>query len=354
MQTFKMKVRLSSLFLGLFLASCSDTLPDTGDAGETVRYDAGVFVVNEGPFNGTGSITWHDPATGETVQDVFGLENGGAALGQFVQSMTLHNGKGYIVVNGANKIVVVDAGTFKYEGEITGLALPRFFLPVDDNTAYISQWGADGLTGSLAKVNLNTLQITQTIPTGKGPEKMIRKGNLILVANSGGFGLDSTVSVVNFVQGLEFARDVVLNGKNPGALMSDVFQGGRTFVLSRGYFLESSPTGQLSAMFSFSQLPDQSWQAPAYSEDLCRSPQKDALYFTGGGGIYRVLSGGSPEKILDVPAYGLGCHPQNGNLYCADAKDFSSAGEVRIFSPAGALLSSFQTGIAPGEIVFIE
>jgi len=353
------KMTLKYIFFALLsttlLIACGDHLNQAAAPDdEPGRYDTGVLVVNEGAFNGTGTITWHNPATGETVQDVFGLENGGAALGQFVQSLCLHNGKAYIVVNGANKVVVVDAATFKYEGEITNLALPRFFLPIDANTAYVSQWGADGLTGSLARVDLNTLQVTQTIPTGKGPEKMLRRGDLILVANAGGFGLDSTMSVVNMPLGVEQSRELVQNGRNPGALLSDVFDGVRTFVLSRGYFLDSAPSGSLSTLFGINQLPDQSWQTPAYSEDLCRSPQKDALYFTGGGGVYRMQSGGTPEKILDVFAYGLGCHPQNGHLYCADAKDFSAAGEVRIFSPDGVLQGSFAAGIAPGEIVFIE
>jgi hypothetical protein len=344
-----------ALLTSALLTACGDNLYQSAvPDDEPGRYDTGIFIVNEGPFNGTGGITWHNPANGETVQDVFGLENGGAALGQFVQSLCLHEGKAYIVVNGANKVVVVDAATFKYEGEITGLALPRFFLPIDENTAYVSQWGADGLTGSLARVDLNTRQVTQTIPTGAGPEKMLRRGDLIFVANSGGFGVDSTVSVVNMSLGVEQSREVVQNSRNPGALLSDVFDGGRTFALSRGYFLDPAPSGSLSTLFGVNQLPNQSWTAPAYSEDLCRSPQKDALYFAGGGGVYRKKNGGTPEKILGFPAYGLGCHPQNGYLYCADAKDFSAAGEVRVFSPNGVLQGSFPAGIAPGEIVFID
>ncbi|MEZ4893980.1 MAG: hypothetical protein R2778_13315 [Saprospiraceae bacterium] len=34
-----------------------------------------VFLVNEGQFGSTGTITWYDPASGETVQDVYGAEN---------------------------------------------------------------------------------------------------------------------------------------------------------------------------------------------------------------------------------------------------------------------------------------
>ena len=200
-----MKVKqFSMLFLaGLFwLVSCKkDDMPAT-----TGHYTEGVFVVNEGPFGGTGAITWHNPETGETVQDVFGQANNGAVLGAFVQSLTLHNGKAYIVVNGANKIVVVDAVTFVLESVIEGFELPRFFFPLDNERALVSQWGADGLTGSIAAIDLTTKQIISTAPAGKGPEKFFKtSAGAVLVANSGGFGTDSTCSIISISPFQQFA-----------------------------------------------------------------------------------------------------------------------------------------------------
>src|SRR5262249_32198964 len=141
----KMKVRqLSTVSLlvwgAFFFFSCQHDPADCTDrpAG---NYAHGVFVVNEGGFNQSGTISWHDPATGETVADVYGLANCDAQLGQFVQSLAFHNGKGYICVNGANKVIVVDATTFRFLDSIPGLKLPRYFLPLNDDFALISQWG---------------------------------------------------------------------------------------------------------------------------------------------------------------------------------------------------------------------
>ncbi len=109
-----MKVKLfSSLFDCCLVAisacgekelCCDNPQPD---------YPKGIFVVNEGPFGGTGTISWHNPDTGETQDSLFEKANNGAVLGQFVQSLTFFNGKAYIVVNGANRVVVVDAKTFQ-------------------------------------------------------------------------------------------------------------------------------------------------------------------------------------------------------------------------------------------------
>lgn len=347
-----MKVKL--LFF-LFLASvvlftaCSKDNTPSGPG----NYTSGVFVVNEGTFGGTGSITWHNPETGETVQDVFGQANGGAALGEFVQSLTLHNGKGYVVVNGANKVYVVDAVTFTYLDTIGGLALPRFFLPLDDDYGLISQWGADGLSGSVVKVDLKTLALVDTILTGAGPEKMIRQANgLVLVPNSGGFGTDSTVSILNFSATEELDR-LVVPGKNPSSAAVPLFvpnpQGPFTFVHCRGSYLDANPSGWVGAVNSSLGI---GYTLPPYGEDLSVSPDGQTLYIAAGGKLYKLGEMGL-AAWLDQPAYGLSCQPATGNVYCADARDFNSAGEVVIYRPDGTLLSRFPTGIAPGEIVFI-
>lgn len=345
-----MKVKLFSLLLLAGLLSLFSCKKDETPAG-LGHYTQGVFIVNEGPSAGAGSISWHHPETGETVQDVFSKANNGAVLGKFVQSLTLHNGKGYIVVNGANKVYVVDAVTFKFIDTIGGLALPRFMLPLNDDLALFSQWGADGLTGSVAQVDLLTRQVVGTSPTGKGPEKMILDANnFVLVANSGGFGVDSTISQLNFGGTTELTR-ITVPGKNPGSIafapfVSGPFGGPATFVHCKGSFLDANPAGWVGALGEVGNA------IPAYGDDLVAAPDGNWLYFTAGGKIYRIGVGGM-EAWLDQVAYGLGCDPKSGNIYCADAKDFNSAGEVVVYNPAGQRIGAFPVGVAPSEIVFI-
>lgn len=341
-QLISLFLLLSSL-IGFF--SCKKVIVSAGPG----NYTDGVFVVNEGPFGGTGSITWHNPETGETVQDVFAKANGGAVLGQFVQSLTLHKGKGYVVVNGANKVYVVDAVSFEYIDTIGGLFLPRFMLPLDDNTALVSQWGADGLTGSVAIVDLATRQITQTIPTGKGPEKMIRQANgLVVVANSGGFGVDSTVSILNIANLIETNR-LAVPGKNPGSLV-EWASGPVIIAHCRGSFLDANPSGWVGVV---APTPGPGFDIPAYGDDLVTAPDGQTLFFAAGGKIFAFSTAGL-SPAFDQIAYGLGCDPGTGNLYCADAKDFNSQGEVVIYSPNGTRIGAFPTGVAPGELVFIR
>jgi hypothetical protein len=312
------------------------------------NYSQGVFVVNEGPFGGSGSITWHNPATGETVEDVYAAENCGATLGQFVQSLTFHNGRGYIVVNGANKIVMVDANSFQYIGVIEGLALPRFFMPIDDEFAYVSQWGSDGLNGSVAKVSLTTKQVVKTIPVGSGAEKMVLANDLLFVSNAGGYGLDSTVAVVR-VSDDQLLSKYTTTGKNPSSLLLEPGATPQVVYLCKGYYLESSPAGNLNVTNGLGA----GYTLPPYSDDLVRD-DTGQFFFTTNTQVYAGTGAAgnySLAPVFDQNTYGLGIDPIQNLLYCADAKDFSSAGEVVVRRYDGSIVGRFNTGIAPGEIV---
>lgn len=338
---------VSSLVCAMF-SSCGEKEPCCGSV-PAPDYSKGIFVVNEGPFGGTGTISWHNPDSGETRDSLFEKANNGAELGQFVQSLSFHNGKGYIVVNGANRVVVVDAQTFQYLDTIGGLALPRYFLPLDDQTALVSQWGLDGVSGSVAKVDLNTGQILKLIPTGSGPDKMVRVNDIVYVANAGGYGEDASITEITLSND-QSQNLPIPAGKNPSSL---VWYDQHLFYLCKGYFQDTNPEGLLNF------LPNAALglTAPAYSDDLALDPDQGDLYFIGGGNVYKTLAGSlqQPLQLLFFqPAYGLGFDAEQKLLYCADAKDFSSPGEVVVYKTDGTKVGAFRSGVAPGEVVVVR
>lgn len=345
-----MKVKLS-FFLVFFSAlqfwscdkRCSDCLP----AGD---YSSGIFVVNEGASGGGGTISWYNPNTGEVRDSIYEKANGGGHLGQYVQSLAFYNGKGYIVVSGANRIVVVDGDTFRFIDTIGGFHIPRYFQPVSQSVAFVSQWGDDGISGSLAKIDLDFNKITKTIPVGNGPEKMLyfSQNHQLFVANSGGYGVDSTVAYFQVDLDDAVQKKIIAGQRNPACLSSNS-QGGFApwNVLCKGDWMDAAAKGWVGRSFSGTSAGT---QVPAFSDDLSTGP--DGLdYFTSGSAIYKVKADGTVEKLFDQPAYGFTVDALGGQLYCADARDFNSAGEVVIRKPDGAMVGTFRAGIAPGEIV---
>ncbi len=358
--SFSMKVKfpffqaLLIIFTLLSWVACGDQkdccVPPPPD---NEPYTQGIFVVNEGPFGGTGTISWYSLLTGEVRDSIYEKANNGASLGLFVQSVAFHKDKAYIVVNGANRVVVVKASTFEYLDTIGPLQQPRYFLPVDDNTAYISQWGADGLTGSVAKVNLNTLDIEKTIPTGSGPEKMVLFQDALYVPNSGGYGVDSTITQITLTDDSAQILDFAI-GKNPASIQF-VENGAndKLFFLCKGYFLDPTPQGWLN------YLPEtiSGYPTPAYADDLTIDPATGHLYFIGNNQVYKASPNGADVTISPLftgSIYAMTLDPETGLFYCADAKDFSSNGEIFARRPDGSVQFQFRAGVAPGDIVIVK
>ena len=134
-------------------------------------YGSGMIILNEGAFGtGSGSISFWDRVSKKTVNDVFGLENQDAKLGNILQSMTQVGNDYYFIVNNANKIVITDK-EFKFKSEIKNLSLPRYGV-VNNGKLYVSQWGNDGISGTLAVIDLASNTILKEIPLALCPTYM--------------------------------------------------------------------------------------------------------------------------------------------------------------------------------------
>ena len=310
-------------------------------------YSKGIFVVNEGPYGGTGTISWHNPDTGETQDSLFEKANNGARLGSVVQSLVFFDHKGYITVTGANRVVVVDATTFKFLDTIGGLAKPRYFLPIEPGLAYVSQWGNDGLTGSLAKINLATNKIEKIVYVGQGPEKLVyASSGAIFVANSGGFGLDSTIASV-WPESAALLHKFVAGGLNPASML---FTDHGLLALCKGNYDPVNPQG---AWFGDVGPNTFGVAVPDGADDLVASADGTEYYFAGGESVW-VYKNSTLQKLFDQSTYGLTLDTEQNLLYCADAKGFTGPGEVVVYKTDGTKMNSFRTGVAPGEIVIVK
>lgn len=344
------------LAVGTLLLTACDPKEDATPAG---KYENGVLIVNEGQFGkGTGTVSYFNRSTKTVENDIFQTTNG-RPLGSLVQSVSIHNDKAYVVVNNGNKIEVADAKDFTSVGVISGLAQPRYFLGLTDQKAYVSQWGADGLTGSVVVVNLNTNTVTKTIATGRGAERMLRVNNNVYVTWEGGYGNDNRVTVLDANTDAVVANIVV--GDNPNSIQLDASN--KLWVSCGGIRDYMNPTlntfGSLVRINPASNAVELTIPIPSlidYPEKLTLNKGRNVLFYAYGGKVYRQEINSSSlnaNPFISRPVYGLGVDPAEDVLYIADAGDFISNGKViRYNVNTGAPLDSVQVGIGPSDFMF--
>jgi YVTN family beta-propeller protein len=322
-----------------------DPRPDPSPAPPTGVGANGVYVLNEGNFQwGNASVSYYDIATGQSIEDLYQPANG-AGLGDVLQSMTLHNGRAYLVVNNSGKVVVVDPHTFVATGTITGLPSPRYLLPVGDGRGYIT----DMQSNTITVVDLNTLSVIGGIPCPGWTEQMALAHGKVFVTNETRrylYVIDATTDqVIDSLPVSRGASSMVAdaNGKLWVACMGG---GGTPPALYR-----IDPLGvSVEEAFTFGSSADSPWR-------LCTNGDRTVLYFLNDH-VYRMAITDAALPATPFVAangrnfYALGVEPGTGVVYAADAIDFTQRGVVSRYAADGTLINEFLAGRAPVGFVF--
>lgn len=319
-------------------------------------YSKGVLISNEGPFQqGSGSISYYDPETKAIENEIFKTVNG-RPLGNIVQSVEVFEDRVYIVVNNASKIEVAEAGTMKSVGVIEGLISPRFFLGINKNKAYASDWA-----GHLKIIDLNTLTVTGIIATGASPDRMLRHGTRLWVLNSAGWSSDSTVTIVDSQTDTPVQTIVV--GDNPAGIVKDASN--RIWILCGGIFDWANPANNTNGSLvrinpeNFTIEMRYTLTGSDYAERLRLAINKSGtkLFYSFGGKIYsRDINASVAEAsslALNKASYALSIHPKTDEIYFSDPLDFNQPGVLYRYDPTGTImLDSLRAGIIPGNFFF--
>lgn len=337
-----------ALVAGTFLFTSCDK--DEDQAVTNREFANGVFVTNEGQFQkSNGDVSFFGKESKTVEATLFSTINNRPA-GDVVQSMNFHDAKGYIIVNNSAKIEIVNGRTFKSEGVINGLKLPRYMVAAN-NKAYVSSWvKADYVNptpGEIAVVDLNTKTVTKTITVGWLPERMLITNNKLFVTNSN----ENTVSVINL--STETVESTITVGDSPNSLALDA--SGKLWVLGAGNYNNNTPS-KLQRINPATNAVENTVTFPFGSaEDLTLSPDRNTMYFNFGGQVYKmgITETSLPASpFIDRYFYGLGIDPETNNIYGADAGTFDSNGKVIRYNATGQVIDSFNVGVAPNDFYF--
>src|SRR5688572_3991019 len=150
----------------LMLNSCKRDEPTPADTNaRTFAPGEGFFILNEGGFTAGNSSASYYALSGTDAGKSFNnlyLASNGVPLGDVAQSMTLMNGRLYMVINNSSKIEVVNPFNFGHTATITGLAGPRNIVQIDANRALVTQMYSD----QIAIIDLQTNTVSGYINLG--------------------------------------------------------------------------------------------------------------------------------------------------------------------------------------------
>lgn len=351
-----------NLLLNILLIALSSTMimscqDDENDDLILVPPDNRIFITNEGPFqNGSGSLTIYKRGTDEITNNAFEQVNG-FPLGNLVQSVAVHEDKVYIVINNANKIEIADKDDLISLGRIDDISLPRYFMGISKDKAYVSSWD-----NKVYVLDLNTNTISGSIPTGTGPEKMLLSGEEVWVLNQGGFSIDSTITVISTTND-EIVQTIQVGDKPTGIVRDNQ---GLIWVMCSGNGWNGFP-GQDDTKGKLICIDPQDYEivktiefpaSDSHPEKLIIDNNGQTVYFNYPGGLYsQDLNKVSLELNIVLASqtmfYGLGYDPKTGNVFATDPLDYTQNGKVYIINPVGEeILKSFDAGVIPGEMSF--
>ncbi len=330
----------------VFLYSCRKDRPQKSDnAPVQVGATGGVYITNEGNFQfGNSTVSYYNIASGTSVEDLFEPANS-SSLGDVCQSMYLFNGKAYIVVNNSNKVEVVNPITFESIATITGFTSPRYFLPVSNSKAYVT----DIYANKISIVNLSSNTITGAITCPKGTEELVLSYGKAFVTNTN----RNKVYVINTSTDILEDSIQVTHGSN--SIRED--KNGKLWIMCGGNSSNNAAlykidpiTKQVENTFQFASSSDSPWR-------LRMNGTNDTLYYLNNG-VYQMGIDASnlPSSVFIAEDgrnfYGLGVHPSENVVYVADAIDYVQRGIVYRYRSDGSVINNFLAGIIPNDFCF--
>jgi YVTN family beta-propeller protein len=357
--------------ISVFILVCASVLAckkedDNNSIGTYVEAGSAI-VVNEGNFGSSnGSISFID-RNGAATNFIYENANAGLTLGDVIQSYTTVGTKGIICVNNSFKIEIVDARTFKHIATIVdttatqNTSYVRYALGISESKAYVTN---GNFAGEVEVLDLTTNKIVKSINVGKGPEQLAMVGSSVYVCNSGGFDVDSTVSVINA------ASDVVTATINVGDIPTKIVKDAQNnlWILCAGQsdysaypIINKLSPAKLVRINTTTNTVDRSFTLintgnPSYVVNLAIGNNGRTVYYSVSNRIYEleITDGSLPLTpiITGRDFYGLAASPFSNQIWGLSAPNFTSSGYVFRYTSAGTLIDSVKVGIGPNNIFF--
>lgn len=337
----------------------------------------GMYLVNEGNMGSNKcTLDYLDYRQGYYVRNLYAERNPTVIkeLGDVGNDIQIYNGRLYVVVNCSNKVEVLDAATGVRIGQVNipNCRYIRFYR----NKAYVTSYvgpvqlnNPDAVPGAVYRFDTMTLEIEGRVAVGYQPDELCVLGQYIYVANSGGYmapNYDNTVSQIE-IEGFKQVHKIPV-AINLHRIRSDKY--GKLWVTSRGdyesvgsnlFVLEKKQGRNEMVVTDTLNVPCTNLTISGdslyyYATEWNNYTQRNTIAY----GIIDIrthqrvsdhfITDGT-ESDITIP-YGIAIHPENGDIYVSDAKNYVSSGVLNCYSREGVLKWRVRTGDIPAHMCF--
>ena len=307
-----------------------------------------LLIINEGNIgSGSGSISRYNPQTKRVNNNLF-LQANGTPIGNIAQSAFQIGTKAYVVINNSNKIEVIDINNFSSLHTITGFNSPRSFLPINQNTAYVT----DLYANPIQIVNLNSNSITASIPLSGWTEDLLLHNDSVYVCDM----TNDNLLIID--PNNNSLVDSIKVGESPNSIVID--KDSMIWIMCSGGFSSSNPklikfnpqTRTIETIFTFPNIAE----SPG---NLKINATGDQLYFINSN-IYKTSIYANSINTTPIITsngnkfYEIGISPITEEIFISDAIDYIQDGIIFRYSSSGNLIHQFKTGVIPGHFLFID
>lgn len=351
-----------------------DVVPVSPESTTKIR---GFYLVNEGNMGSNKcTLDYFDYFTGLYARNFYAERNPTVIkeLGDVGNDIGIYGSKLYVVVNCSHKVEVLDA----YTGvRISQIDIPNCrYVRFHRGKAYVSSYVGSVLVdseapkGAVYEVDTTKLVVTKKVTVGYQPEEMEIVDDYMYVANSGGYRppqYDNTVSVIQMVDFKQVRQIPVAINLN--RIKKDKYN--QLWVNSRGDYMDCP-----SRLYVLSKNRSNNRMEVTDTLDVACSNMAihgDSLYYYATEWSNYSQSNAISYGIIDVRThevisenfitdgtdaditipYGIAIHPETGDVFVTDAKNYVSSGTLYCFSRDGKCKWSVRTGDIPAHIAFL-
>jgi hypothetical protein len=351
----QINLKLAIFILSIFTIGCSKD-----EEKITTNTYKGIMVLNEGGYgNSNSSISFISLDYTQNISNLFSKVNPSQTMGDVAQSMQIYGDKIFIVINNSNKVLIINRYTAQLIGSITtGLVNPRY-LVVHNNLIYISCWGVlnNATDDYIAVINASNYYTLPQIMVTERPEKLLIHSNNLYVAHKGDSSNGNSISVINTANNT--VSNTFITGDVPNGLavynnQLYVFCSGKV-IYDNNWIIIGHTRGKIKSyqLTNFTETQSVDFENTQHPNNFVVF--QDKLYYSLDGLIYQkpITSSTLPSVAFLNPQvtnlYGL--NVIDNKIYVCDAKNFISAGSLKIFDLSGTLLTEKPTEIGPNSVL---